>query len=106
MRTRSRRIVWAVLAATTLLTVLAIGVFPTRQYLDQRQQTSELHSRLRFLRQENDTLRAQIEALGTTEEIERIARADYGYVRPDEETYVIVVPAGQVTRVPTAWPFG
>ena len=105
MTKRMRRMLWTTLGAVTILVVMAVGVFPTRQYLDQRSQSDELYRELRYLQSENAKLTEQIGSLGSAEDIERIARQEHGYVRPFEENYVVVVPAGVVARVPSVWPF-
>ena len=105
MTKRMRRLLWTTLGVVTILVVLAVGVFPTRQYLAQRHQSAELHSQLRYLQSENTKLSEQIDSLGTAEAIEQIAREEHGYVRPFEENYDVVVPAGVVARVPSVWPF-
>ena len=105
MTKRMRRMLWTTLGAVTILVVMAVGVFPTRQYLDQRSQSAELQSELRYLQSENAKLTEKIDSLGTADAIEQIARQEHGYVRPFEENYVVVVPAGVVARVPSVWPF-
>ena len=105
MTKRMRRMLWTTLGAVTVLVVMAVGVFPTRQYLDQRSQSDELSRELRYLQSENAKLTEKIGSLGSAEDIERIAREEHGYVRPFEENYVVVVPAGVVARVPSVWPF-
>jgi cell division protein FtsB len=105
MTKRMRRMLWTTLGAVTILLVMAVGVFPTRQYLDQRSQSRELDSELRYLQSENAKLTERIDSLGTAEAIEQIAREEHGYVRPFEENYVVVVPPGVVARVPSVWPF-
>ena len=105
MTKKMRRMLWATLGAVTILVVMAVGVFPTRQYLDQRNQSAELRSDLRYLQSENTKLTEQIDSLGTAEAIEQIAREEHNYVRPYEENYVVVVPPGVVARVPSVWPF-
>jgi cell division protein FtsB len=105
MTKRMRRMLWTTLGAVTILLVMAVGVFPTRQYLDQRNQSADLGSELRYLQSENAKLSERIDSLGTAEAIEQIAREEHGYVRPYEENYVVVVPPGVVARVPSVWPF-
>jgi cell division protein FtsB len=105
MTKRMRRLLWTTLGAVTVLVVMAVGVFPTRQYLDQRHQSAEMSSQLRYLQGENAKLAERINSLGTAEAIEQIAREEHGYVRPYEENYVVVVPPGVVARVPSVWPF-
>jgi cell division protein FtsB len=96
---------WATLGVVTIMVVMAVGVFPTRQYLDQRSQTADVRSELHYLQSENTKLTEQIDSLGTAQAIEQIAREDHNYVRPYEENYVVVVPPGVVARVPSVWPF-
>jgi cell division protein FtsB len=105
MTKRMRRMLWTTLGVVTILVVMAVGVFPTRQYVDQRNQSAALRSELRYLQSENAKLTDQIDALGTADAIEQIAREEHGYVRPFEENYVVVVPPGVVARVPSVWPF-
>ena len=105
MTRRMRRALWGSLGVVTLLVVMAVGVFPTRQYLDQRQHKRDLESQVRYYRNENQKLEQQIRLVGTTEKIEAIAREEFGYVRPLEENYIVVVPNGLQTRVPSPWPF-
>jgi len=105
MTKRMRRMLWATLGVVTIFVVMAVGVFPTRQYLDQRSQTADLRSQLHYLQSENTKLTEQIDSLGTAEAIEQIAREEHNYVRPYEENYVEVVPPGVVARVPSVWPF-
>lgn len=102
---RTRRIVFVALFAVTVLVVLVIGVFPTRQYLEQRAETARREATLAQLRADNATLQQQIAALNTDEEIERIARSEYNLVKPGEETYSVLPPPDTGIRVPSIWPF-
>ena len=63
MTKRLRRMLWTTLGVVTILVVMAVGVFPTRQYLDQRSQSAELHSKLRYLQSENTKLAEQKHAI-------------------------------------------
>jgi cell division protein FtsL len=102
---RVRRTLWVLLLAITVLAVLAIGVFPTRQYLAQRSATAERQTTLEQLRAENANLQSRVDALSTDAEIERIARSEYNLVRPGEESYAILPPPATGPRVPAIWPF-
>jgi cell division protein FtsB len=102
---RLRRLLWPMLVAVTVLVVLAIGVFPTRQYLEQRSETASRAAVLAQLREQNGRLQAQVDALRTDAEVERIARAEYSLVFPGEETYAVLPPPRSASRVPTVWPF-
>jgi cell division protein FtsL len=100
-----RRLLWLALLAILALAVLAIGVFPTRQYIDQRNDAARRQATLEQLRAENAKLQAQVDALGTDAEIERIARSEYGFVLPGEETYVVLPPPNTGPQIPSVWPF-
>lgn len=72
------------------------GVFPFRQILAQRESVEVAVTKLDALRQENMRLEQQIQALQTPQEVERMAREQFGLVRPGEISYVAVVPEGTV----------
>jgi cell division protein FtsB len=100
-----RRLLWLALLGIIALAVLALGVFPTRQYLAQRSDAAQRQATLEQLRAENAKLRAQVDALGTDAEIERIARSEYGFVLPGEETYAVLPPPASGPEIPAVWPF-
>lgn len=53
-------------------------------------ETSELEGHVNELRSTSDSLRRQIKILESdSTEIERLARERYGYVRPNEEVFII-----------------
>jgi len=103
---RLRRVLWVALLAITVLAVMVIGVFPTQQYLEQRHEAGRRSETLEQLRAENAELQAQVDALGTDAEIERIARSEYSFVFPGEETYAVLPPPDTGPHVPAIWPFG
>ena len=74
------------------LAVAVTNVFPFRQIIAQNRQVEEARAELAALQDENDRLLPETEALKTPSEIERIARQDFGYVRPGDTSYVIVEP--------------
>ncbi|HEX7096393.1 MAG TPA: septum formation initiator family protein [Acidimicrobiales bacterium] len=102
---RAKRVLFVALFAITVLAVLVIGVFPTQQYLEQRAEVSARREELRELQAENAALAAQVAALQTDDEIERIARSEYNLVKPGEEAYVVLPPPDTGRRVPPVWPF-
>jgi hypothetical protein len=108
-RSRGRRVgrlVGIVGGGACLLGVLAIGVFPTRSFLDQRTATSQTEQRLAVLRQQNKELADQLKALNTPSEIERLAREQYNLVRPGEEAYSVLPAPLPPLELPDVWPFG
>jgi cell division protein FtsB len=86
--------------------VLAVGVFPTQIFLDQRASTAEASERLEVLRDQNEAYEARIERLETDDEIERIAREQYNLVFPGEEAYAVLPAPLPPLELPDVWPFG
>lgn len=84
-----RRFVWP-LAGAAAVVGLAAGVFPTRTYLEQRDQIAAEEAKIRVLSDENQRLAARVRELHTDEEIERLAREQYNLVLPGEEAYAIL----------------
>jgi cell division protein FtsB len=108
-RSRGRRVgrlVGIVGGGVCLLGVLAIGVFPTRSFLDQRSTTGQTEQRLTVLRQQNQELADRLKALNTPSEIERLAREQYNLVRPGEEAYSVLPAPLPPLELPDVWPFG
>jgi len=92
-------------AAVLLLAGLAIvlaGVFPFRQLIAQQRLVDNTQSKLDALVAENQGLQSQIDEMQTPEELERIAREQYGMVRPGETSYVVELDGGPVPEPVTA----
>lgn len=91
--------------AVVLLGALALtvsGILPFRQLITQQRQIERSQEQLSALRTENEALVEDIEMLGTNAEIERIAREQYGLVRPGEIAFVVRTPdAPIVVEAPT-----
>ncbi|MEA2023064.1 MAG: septum formation initiator family protein [Actinomycetota bacterium] len=86
---------WGWVLAVVLLGALALtvsGIFPFRQLVSQQRQIEHTQEQLAALESENQVLVEDIEMLSTDAEIERIAREQYGLVRPGEVGYVVVTP--------------
>ena len=92
--------------SAALFGVLAVTVFPTSTYLDQRSDTSEVEERLAVLRAQNTAYETRIERLETVEEIERLAREQYNLVFPGEEAYAVLPAPLPELDLPAIWPFG
>ncbi|MGF1616269.1 MAG: septum formation initiator family protein [Acidimicrobiia bacterium] len=76
-------------------------LIPYRQIIDSNRQVESARAELVALESVNMLLQAEVAALETPEEIERLAREKLGYARPGETAYVVLDPpaAGQaVTR--------
>jgi cell division protein FtsB len=100
---RRRRLVWLLLASVTLVAALFLFVLPGRTYLGQRRSLSAAEERARVLSAENAKLDQQIRQLQTDAEIERLARQQYGLVKPGEQAFAILPPK-QAVAGPTPPP--
>jgi cell division protein FtsB len=85
--------------------VLFLTVFPTRTWLDQRASISASRSQLTDLDAELAELDSRVDALDSPEEIERLARSDFGMVRPGEEAYIVLPEPAPPIQIPPGWPF-
>jgi cell division protein FtsB len=99
--TGKTRFVWVV----TLLLVVAVAlvfsnVFPFRQILAQQELVAQKEQALAVLQDENERLSTTADYLQTDQGVEKIARQDFGYVRPGEVAYVVVSPPDQTGFVP------
>ena len=103
---RVGRVLGMVGGGACVVGVLAVGVFPTRIFIDQRASTAEASERLEVLRDQNEAYEARIERLQTDDEIERIAREQYNLVFPGEEAYAVLPAPLPPLDLPEVWPFG
>lgn len=92
--------------AVATIAVLAVYVFPTRTWLDQREALAETSTELTELRAEREALQARIDQLDSDAEIEAIARSEYGLVLPGEEAYAVHPAPEPPIDLPVVWPFG
>ncbi len=69
-------------------------LIPYRQIIDSNRQVESARAELAALESENTLLQADVAALETPEEIERLAREKLGYARPGEIAYVVLDPPG------------
>ena len=84
---RGRSGPWLAVLLIAALAITLAGVFPFRQIIAQDRQVENTRSQLDTLVAENEALEAEIDALQTEAEIERIAREELGLVRPGEVGY-------------------
>lgn len=95
---------WVVLVVLVALALILFLVLPTRTWLTQRSSIGDTSHRLDVLNQENEALAGRVAALQAPEEIERVARQQYGMVRPGEHAFS-VVPAPSAQTLPAGWPY-
>jgi cell division protein FtsB len=93
-----------VLAVLVCIT-LALGVFPTRTYLERKQEVALAQQQVDNLTAANDEKQARVDRLQTDEEIEAIARGEYQLVMPGEEPYAVLPPPAEPVQLPVGWPF-
>ena len=93
-------------AGLFLVLFLFLFVFPTRTYLQQRNQKNAAEQHLQLLRRQTAMLKNQTKQLKSGAEIEQIARARFGMIRPGETPYAVVpTPTStQPATSPTAAP--
>lgn len=84
--------------------VTAAGIFPLGQIIDQGDAVDLAERQLEALRDENRRLEARVAALQAPEEVERLAREQFGLVRPGEVPYVVVSPEGEEPPAPEPEP--
>jgi cell division protein FtsB len=82
-----------------LLLLLALaatmsGILPFRQIIAQGRAVELSESKLAALEAETERLSEAARFLETPDEVERIAREEFGYVRPGEVAYVVVTAPG------------
>jgi len=67
---------------------------PARTWYDQHQDIAAARERNVVLEEQSRQLRARAEQLATDAEVERLARSDYGLVKPGEEAFGILPTPG------------
>jgi cell division protein FtsB len=95
---------WATVAIVGGL-ALGIGAFasPVKAVVRQENLVKANAAELRQLQAETQRLHDRYNALQTPQEIERIARTEYGMVRPGQLAYTVVIPTAPA--LPPTWPF-
>ena len=101
MTERRRFGFWRLLAlgVVVLVVVAASGIFPFRQIIAQSRSVDLAGEKLDALVAENLRLEQQVAALRSPEEVERLAREQFGLVMPGEIAYVAVAPDGDEPSV-------
>ncbi len=89
---RRPRVLVVVVCAVAVIGALFLFVLPGRTYLAQRHNLHADALRIKVLARANDQLDQQIKQLQSDAEVERLARQQYGLVKPGEIPYVIQPP--------------
>lgn len=82
--------------ALIAVVVVLAGIFPFRQIIASNRAVDTAEEKLAAIREETAVLEARIAALQTPEEVERLAREQFGLVHPGEIGYVVVVPPWEI----------
>ena len=96
---------WGLVGALMILLLGAAfltQVVPYGQIVESRRAVADARDQLAALEEENARLQADVEALGTDAEIEKLAREKLGYVRPGETAYVVLDPPSAPVSPPAA----
>jgi cell division protein FtsB len=92
---RPKRSGWRTVLFVSLLVVFGLvvsGVLPLQQYLERGNQVNAAIENLESLELANASLSSDVSALLADQEIERVAREQYGFVREGEVGYVVTTP--------------
>ncbi|MDQ1395621.1 MAG: hypothetical protein QOG64_880 [Acidimicrobiaceae bacterium] len=99
-----RRAVWPFLLSVAVVGVLFLFVFPARTYLAQRRDLAAAQSRVQVLGTQNKLLSDEASKLQDDAELERLARSQFGLVKPGEEAFAILPAPPPPTTVPRPAP--
>jgi cell division protein FtsB len=89
-----RRLLWPVVASLAFIALVFLFVLPTRTYLGQHNAINQASSQIAALKQANQALERQAANLQNPSELSRIARLDYGMVKPGQPATVVLPSQG------------
>ena len=95
--TRARLVV-AFLGSAIVIAVLAVAVFPTHLWMDQKRDIASAEHRVAVLNEANAALQKRVDELGTDSAVERLAREQLNLVKPGETAYAVLPPADDASR--------
>lgn len=75
-----------------VLTVVALvwSLYPLKARLEQKEKIDKLSGELSSLKQENKSLKEDVDKLNKDDYLEYLARKDLGLVKPGEEGYLVI----------------
>jgi len=100
-----RRALAGLVVGVLFVGVLLFGIFPTRSWWQQRQETATSEAELADLDAQLTQVRKEQELLKTDDEIARRAKEDFGFVEPGEEAFNILPAPTDPIGLPDGWPF-
>ncbi len=102
---KTRRYFFWLFILAVVAVILVWAIQPIRLWLDQRDDLSIKQQELTDIESSNTALEERAEALQTPEQIEIIARQNFGLIREGEEAYAVLPEAPEPLRIPSSWPF-
>ena len=102
---KTRRYLFWLFLLAVVVVILIWAIQPIRLWLDQREELSTKQQELTNIESSNSALEQRAEALQTPEQIELIARQNFGLIREGEEAYAVLPAAPDPLRIPSSWPF-
>ena len=102
---KTRRYLFWLFILAVVVVILIWAIQPIRLWLDQREELSTKQQELINIESSNSALEQRAEALQTPEQIELIARQNFGLIREGEEAYAVLPAAPDPLRIPSSWPF-
>lgn len=93
-RTSVRLTARAAMLLVVMLVIFAFAVAPLRAYLGQRSELADLRRQAEKLERQNERLQERLLQLNDPRELERLARACLGMVRPGETAFVAIPETG------------
>ena len=102
---KTRRYLFWLFTLAVVVVILIWAIQPIRLWLDQREDLSTKQQELSDIESSNSVLEQRAEALQTPEQIELIARQNFGLIREGEEAYAVLPAAPGPLRIPSSWPF-
>ena len=102
---KTRRYLFWLFILAVVVVILIWAIQPIRLWLDQREELSTKQQELTNIESSNSALEQRAEALQTPEQIELIARQNFGLIREGEEAYAVLPAAPDPLRFPSSWPF-
>ena len=102
---KTRRYLFWLFILAVVVVILIWAIQPIRLWLDQREALSTKQQELTNIESSNSALEQRAEALQTPEQIELIARQNFGLIREGEEAYAVLPAAPDPLRIPSSWPF-
>jgi cell division protein FtsB len=96
--------VWPVIVAVVLVGVLFAGVYPTQTYFRQRDELDDKEAQLDDAQATNAELEGRVGELTDADNVELMAREEFGLVEPGEEVYAVVPSERTPVELPETWP--